>query len=325
MANGIETQADPLVQQAADTQIAGDVSAIEDIISGGDLDQDVAAAFALPQIESEPSSETQQSSPEIAPVNNQGAGLQPLAQPDNDTVRYQYWQSEADKSRNELDTVKKTNEILTTQLQSVMSNAQAPPQEEEQKAEEFPPPPDKPERPHGFNRDEAYTDPSSDSARYLDSVESWRDDMDEYNRLSVEYNTALVQNEREQYQEARRRDDAQRQEAAQQEQQLHDLRSHIQSRYNADEPTFNDFVQTMSDPASLNPDNLWRLYQMDRGQTPPASARAPSAAFEQTRRAQSVPSPMGVLPSQNVQVNARSAEDKLMDAMIDDVDKLNII
>ena len=65
---------------------------------------------------------------------------------------------------------------------------------------------------------------------------------------------------------------------------------------------------------------------MDRGQTVPAPpAPAPSAAFEQTRRAQSVPSPMGVLPSQNVQVSDRSVEDKLMDSIIEDQNRLNII
>tara|TARA_R110002020_G_scaffold75689_6_gene192403 strand:- start:445 stop:1425 length:981 start_codon:yes stop_codon:yes gene_type:complete len=326
MANEIETQADPLVQSVTDTQ-GGDIAAIEDIISGGDLDKDVTDAFGLPEISLD--SEAQQGSPETAPVNSREAAPQAHAQPENEQVRFQYWQSEADKRQNELDTVKKTNEILTNQLSSLVGNVQpVQPQQpqEEAKTEEFPPPPDKPQRPHGYNREEAYSDPSSESARHLDEVESWRDDMDEYNRLAVEYNTAVVQSEREQYNEARRRDDIRRQEAAQQEADMNSLKSHIQGTYSADENTFNDFVQKMSDPASLNPDNLWRLYQMDRGQTvsPPAPA-APSATFQQTRRAQSVPSPMGVMPSQNVQVSERSAEDKLMDSIIEDQNRLNII
>ena len=31
-----------------------------------------------------------------------------------------------------------------------------------------------------FNRQEAYEDSSSESARYLDEVDDWRDNMDEY-------------------------------------------------------------------------------------------------------------------------------------------------
>jgi hypothetical protein len=325
MADEISVQSDPLVQELADTQVSGDVGAIEDILSGGDLSSDVAEAFDLPSDTLE--SEVRQDSPETALVNSTEAAPQPPAQPDNEAVRFQYWQSEADKRQNELDTVKKTNEILTNQLTSLVGNAQQPQQQQEEaKVEEFPPPPDKPRRPHGYNREEAYSDSSSESARYLDEIESWRDDMDEYNRLQVEYNTAVVQSEREQYQAARRRDDIQRQEAAQQDHQMNELKNHIQGTYNADENTFNDFVRVMSNPASLNPDNLWRLYQMDRGQTVPAPpAPAPSAAFEQTRRAQSVPSPMGVLPSQNVQVSDRSVEDKLMDSIIEDQNRLNII
>ena len=324
MADEISVQSDPLVQELADTQVSGDVGAIEDILSGGDLSSDVAQAFDLPT--DTLGSEVQPDSPETALVNSTGAAPQPLAQPDNEAVRFQYWQSEADKRQNELDTIKKTNEILTNQLTSLVGNVQQPQQrQEEAKAEEFPPPPDKPRRPHGYNREEAYSDSSSESARHLDEIESWRDDMDEYNRLQVEYNTAVVQSEREQYQAARRRDDIQRQEAAQQDHQMNELKNHIQGTYNADENTFNDFVSAMSNPASLNPDNLWRLYQMDRGQHAPPAPAVPSAAFEQTRRAQSVPSPMGVLPSQNVQVSDRSVEDKLMDSIIEDQNRLNII
>ena len=265
MADEISVQSDPLVQELADTQVSGDVGAIEDILSGGDLSSDVAQAFDLPT--DTLGSEVQPDSPETALVNSTGAAPQPLAQPDNEAVRFQYWQSEADKRQNELDTIKKTNEILTNQLTSLVGNVQQPQQrQEEAKAEEFPPPPDKPRRPQGYNREEAYSDSSSESARHLDEVETWRDDMDEYNRLQVEYNTAVVQSEREQYQAARRRDDIQRQEAAQQDHQMNELKNHIQGTYNADENTFNDFVSAMSNPASLNPDNLWRLYQMDRGQ-----------------------------------------------------------
>jgi DNA mismatch repair ATPase MutL len=248
---------------------------------------------------------------------------------DNDQVRYQYWQSEADKRENELSKVRATNELLTQQLTSFVSNTQQPQQQQqpEEQVEEFPPPPNKPDKPRTYNREEAYTDSSSESARYLDDIESWRDDMDEYNSLQAEYQSAKMSADREEYQRARQRDDALRQQASENDQRMGQLKTHLRQKYNASDTEFDEFVQIMSNPESLTPDNLWRLYQMDRGvQTNvPSAPAAPSAAFEQTRRAQSVPSPMGVLPSQNVQVSDRSVEDKLMDSIIEDQNRLNII
>ncbi len=303
---------------------ADDTTALNEIISGTGEDTSVEEAFGFP----EPTPEAvAMDSPANGELAIEGANTPAQPDPNNDQVRYQYWQSEADKSKNELDKTRQTNELLTQQLTTLMTNAQQPQQvqQPEEKAEEFPPPPEKPVKPRNYNREEAYSDSSSESARYLDDVESWRDNMDEYNQLQAEYQQASLNADREEYARARERDNALRQQAYENDRKMGELQTHLRSKYNASDSDFNEFVQVMSNPESLNPDNLWRLYQMDKGQAVPASAPAPSAAFEQTRRAQSVPSPMGVLPSQNVQVSARSAEDKLMDAMIEDVDKLNII
>ena len=303
---------------------ADDTTALNEIISGTGEDTSVEEAVGFP----EPTPEAvAMDSPANGELAIEGANTPAQPDPNNDQVRYQYWQSEADKSKNELDKTRQTNELLTQQLTTLMTNAQQPQQvqQPEEKAEEFPPPPEKPVKPRNYNREEAYSDSSSESARYLDDVESWRDNMDEYNQLQAEYQQASLNADREEYARARERDNALRQQAYENDRKMGELQTHLRSKYNASDSDFNEFVQVMSNPESLNPDNLWRLYQMDKGQAVPASAPAPSAAFEQTRRAQSVPSPMGVLPSQNVQVSARSAEDKLMDAMIEDVDKLNII
>jgi hypothetical protein len=325
MADIETTSQDPMTQATPETQMTGDAEVgISDIIMG------VEESSSLGEFESslEPS---QTDSPENVVEPQQAETQQPApAELTNDEVRYNYWQSEADKRKNELDNAMKTNDILTKQLNTLMSNSaaqnnqQAQPQE--QKAEEFPPPPEKPQRPSYFNREEAYSDPQSESARYLDQVETWRDDMDEYNRLEREYNTALVQTEREEMQAQRRREDAARQQARQEQEQRSKMKSYIQTRYNVDDATFANFERKMSDPKSINPDNLWRLYQMDEGIAPaPAANPGPSPAFKQTRNAQSIPSSMGVLPSQNVTTDSRSAEDKLMDAIISENDKYNVL
>ena len=108
--------------------------------------------------------------------------------PDNDTVRYQYWQSEADKARNE-------NEQLKAQIQQAPRQQVASEQEAQtDDTEGFPPPPEKPRPPAGFNREEAWSDSNSNSGRHLTEVDSWRDSMDEYNRLHNEWMSVLHRN-----------------------------------------------------------------------------------------------------------------------------------
>ena len=111
----------------------------------------------------------------------------------NDERRYQYWQSEADKTKNENEALKQQLQQTQAMQAQMMQQQQAQPAPVEQnKAEEFPLPPEWPGKPAGFNRAEACEDPNSPSARYLDEVEAWRDNMTEYTQLKTEYESALV-------------------------------------------------------------------------------------------------------------------------------------
>ena len=53
----------------------------------------------------------------------------------------------------------------------------------------FPPPPERPVEPTNFDRDEAYNNIDSESARYLNAVEDWRIDINEY---KSKYPNALI-------------------------------------------------------------------------------------------------------------------------------------
>ena len=235
---------------------------------------------------------------------------------DNEQVRYQYWQSQADKTNNELQQMKQTNQLLQNQL-NVMANQQQPQQQAQEQNTEFPPPPERPKKPAGYNREEAYSDPSSQSAQYLDSVEGWRDDMDEYNRLHAEYNRELALAERQEVQEKMAQEQRTREAQQQQFRQMNAVKSDVMQKYSIDENTANDFLQKMSDPSSITVDNLWKLYQMENnGQVPAQPTHAtPSPAFQQTARAQQVTPPMGVVTGQSQQAQG-SAEDRIMDSMI---------
>tara|TARA_R100000458_G_C8274641_1_gene249650 strand:+ start:1089 stop:2096 length:1008 start_codon:yes stop_codon:yes gene_type:complete len=296
---------------------------IEDAIFGGD-NQDTIWA---------PVSERPLAAPDESSENQEQAQPAPEQPVDNDQARYQYWQSEADKMRNTLGEMQKQNDDLKNQLIQQYQNGQQTPQQEvqapaEPEVEQFPSAPEKPKKPAGFNRAEATEDPSSESARYLDEVESWRDDMDDYNRLYVEYQGAMLQAERDKMQQAEKeRQDAMR---AQQEQRqaMEGVRRHIADTHGVtDENVVADFIEKMSDPASVSLDNLWKLYQMETGTpnvNPPANnpVPPPSPDFQQTKNAQSIPSPMGVLPSSNEATN-KSSEDAIIDDLINDYEAKN--
>jgi len=239
-------------------------------------------------------------------------------QTENDERRFQYWQSEADKAKNE-------NAKLKEQLNQQPQPQQAQPAPAEQKpVEEFPPAPEKPQAPVGFNRAEANEDPNSASAQYLNQLDNWRDDIIQYNSLKSEYQTALV-SEQLQKQESARQDEIKRAQAyQQQQQQVNEVHQRVQGEFGltADEAT--EFVQTMSKPESLTMDNLVQLYRMQKGsgQTVQTQQTGPSDTFNQQARAQQVPSPMGVLPAQQNE-STQSTEDSIIDSMISGYKKSN--
>ena len=114
---------------------------------------------------------------------------------------------------------------------------------------------------------------------------------------------------------------------AQQEQQNRQRQvvQHLQGHHGMTEAETNDFMQKMSDPKSINIDNLVQLYRMQNGGAPAQQnvPAQPSDAFKQVQNAQQVPSPMGVMPSGNTNNDGRSAEDKIMDAMIGNFNSKN--
>ena len=291
-------------------------SSVEDAIFGGENQDSIwepqeTRPLGAPDIET---TEQEQPQPVAQPQTTQPA--------DNDEVRYQYWQSEADKMKSSYEDMRQQNDDLKNQI--IASNRAPAPQPAEapaEYAEEFPSAPDKPQKPSNFSRAEALEDPQSESAIYMDKSESWRDDMDDYNRLYVEYQGAMLQAEREKIQTVQREKEASEKADQEQRTTMENVRKHITTSYNAEENVVADFIQKMSNPESVTLDNLWKLYQMEQGQNVnPKIAETqvphqPSPEFQQTKNAQSIPSPMGVLPSSNESTN-QSTEDNIMNEMI---------
>lgn len=238
---------------------------------------------------------------------------------DNDVKRYQYWQSEADKARNE-------NAQLAQRLEALEAQAsQSQPDDMEPIEEDltFPDPPAKPGKPAGYSRADALDDPSSESARYLDAVDKWRDDMDEYNRLHQQYTQAVMVEERQKIQEEQREALRIQAERETYNNNMAQMKQHLQNNYQASDDEIAKFVEVMDDPKNITVDNLFQLYRMQNGNvgTQPMTQTAPNESFAQRKRAQSVPTPMGVVPGQSS--SQPNSNDSLMDSMLNDYKKRN--
>jgi len=238
---------------------------------------------------------------------------------DNDVKRYQYWQSEADKARNE-----------NAQLREVLSSrAEAPQPEPVEQVEEqvFPDPPAKPSKPRNFSRGDVMDDPQSDSAVYMDAVDNWRDDMDEYNRLHSQFTQAVVQEERERLNNERQEIQRNIVEKEKYEANMSQMGQHLQKQYNASPDEIQQFVSVMDDPKNITVDNLFQLYRMQNGgnqegiPNPPVTQTASSDNFEQRKRAQQVPSPMGVVSGTTSAQT--SGSDSIFDSMVTDYKNRN--
>jgi len=284
-------------------------SLVDDVIFGGEKGS-VAEAF-------EGTDEVEQAIAEPEAVPQQEANVE--VPEDNDKVRFQYWQSQADKMKNERDQLQQQFNHLATQQQP----AQVETEPVEEAEPEFPAPPEKPQKPYNFSMDEALSDPSSESAKFVQSEQGWRDQMDEYKNLQFEYQMAMMQDEREKIRTERQNDIQRRDAETKQAEQINGIRSQVMDQFKVDSQVADDFVRVMSDPSSISLDNLWKLYASDKGySSPQAPANKPSGDFQQVKRAQQVPASMGVMPSQTGQ-NEDSVEDKIIDSMITDYNKQN--
>ena len=237
----------------------------------------------------------------------------------NDDKRFEYWQSQAAKKENELRTYQQEVE----QAMQNQSMQQPAPEQLARPVEEFPPPPKQPEKPRGFSREEAWSDSTSESARYLDEMDSWNTDMGDYRDLRNQYDIALVREQLQAEQNAKREAQAQRQEYNERKKQVQEVYQHVRGHYGFNPEDAKEFVKSMSDPNSVSMDNLVQLYRMNKGGAQaPQNTQGPSDAFQQSKNAQQVPSPMGVMPSQSSQSN-RSDTDQIMDSMISDFKNKN--
>lgn len=299
------------------------------------VDNSFEEAMGLPVAPNEAAQEVSEAPQPVVPAPEQDFTQNEVTPESNDQVRYQYWQSEAAKLKNQLDEVKEYQPMVDylrsnpEAVQSITPGGKPPAEAAptSQEPEEFPPPPAKPEQPRGFSRDEAIADPNSESALYLDSVEKWRDDMMQYNSLASQYEIATMRESYNQKLERLEKVEKDRQIETQQRAEMSRVRNYVASNYDLGE-NLDDFITSMNDPKSINMDELVGYYKWKKGvanvqQASPQKPVPPSNSFRQVQRAQSVPQPMGVQPAQS---NAPSdPTDSFMDAIVNSDNNTNIL
>jgi hypothetical protein len=248
----------------------------------------------------------------------------------NDANRYEYWQSQAMKAQNELQSLQTQWGPVVQQATLNAQTAQPAPNVDTQpvQEEEFPEPPVKPTKPRSFSRTEAIEDSSSDSAKYLDEIDEWRDEIDDYTALKGDYQAAVmdeklqsIENERAKSIESAKKRNAE-------SQQMNKIHNHVTTKYGFDAEHAAKFVQWGARPENLSMDNLVQLYKIQNGQgtmETNGAVRPPSDNFQQVARAAEVKSPMGVMPAQTNTPQPKDPGSGLMEGLINYANKGNDI
>lgn len=244
--------------------------------------------------------------PEIeAVVENEPVGTLDVTEAKENDSQFQYWQSQADKNKLEV-------EVLRAEMEALKQTAQ--PSKETEKPILVKP--EKPVKPVDYDYSDALADPSSSSAQYLQSKEDYLENMSDYIVKKDEV--------REEQMNLARREQSYKQ-------QQQDTLSELQSKYNYTPEQANDFVVRMSSPESLSMDNLVKLHQMNipnevqiAEQVSP-QAQAKTQLMQSRQEKLSIPKPIGVQQGTSVQSPGDSnVEDQMMDVMINNFKKTNI-
>ena len=249
----------------------------------------------------------------------------PAADPSakGDESQFQYWQSQYDKAQRELTELKeqhtslkdieplanyiKENPAVLDSVESSLSSGKTPGQTVKGNQEASLKKPDRPTKPANYDAIDAYSDPTSDSYKYREGVDSYRDEMIAYQEKKNEQVVARMEKD---YQQRA------------QQQQVETLRTQLANGYEFSNDQVDDFMKVMSDPQSLSLDNLVTLYKMR--QAPSGEVTKNLQKAEQMRAQQEklkIAPSVGSVPAETQQ--EAPMEDTIMDAMIAHESKTN--
>lgn len=270
-----------------------------------------------PQVESVPTTNIDPVSGQevAAPINET---TENGVDPKEDTNRYEYWQSQADKAKSELSglreeldyyrnslapveqIIRQNPEVLDS-LEAKLSNGQPAGQTQMGVQQTSLKEPIEPERPVNYNEVDAYNDPESKSFQYRVAKENYRDEYLGYLKnvdaqRQAEMNAAYQQQMEAQQQEAIR-------------QQAY---SHAVNNYGWDNKKASEFIQWSSAPENLSMDNLAKLFELRTNANPVVQQKTQEMQNQAQRL--SVPKDPSVITGKSEQ--PRTDEQAFSDALL---------
>ena len=181
-----------------------------------------------------------------------------------DTDRFEYWQSQNDKTQGELNRInaefnqyKQMMDPVANAIQQnpeIMQNLQqqSPSNEPPVKEQTSLQAPNRPEKPHSYNEVDAYNDPESDSFKYRLTNDKYRDDMLDY--------YGKVDNYRQEQQTLAY--EAQREQAAQNQ-----ASSYATQSLGWDSNKVNHAIDWLRNPGNVTFETLFKVYELNHSPT----------------------------------------------------------
>mgnify|MGYP003113994177 CR=1 FL=1 len=303
------------VQEGSQTTQAGDP--FEELLSAE------SNTYGTEQVVEEPKQAEQPAQSVEPDVNSEAPAKQ-------DPNQHQYWQSQYDKVKGEYSNLKNkyqemeslapiaryiqdNPDVLNNVTQSLSKGNQAGQVQQEPQPEPLKRP-EKPTRPAEYDAIDAYNDPNTDSYKYRDAMDNYRDNMIEYQ----EKRNGMMENALAQEAERQR----QIMMKQQQTQQINNIKTQLTQGYQFAPEEADKFMKEMAKPESITMDNLvalWKMKQAPAGQVLENQRKADE--MKRQRDKLSIPNTVGVAPAEAP--TKASVEDRVMDALIDDFKSQN--
>lgn len=205
-----------------------------------------------------------------------------------DEQRYQYWQSQYDKERNENVRLNQETQRFNPYLPlidaieknpNLLDALETASQGEQIKA------PVQPQPPAGYDLEEA-SEPGTESYKYRNNLENWRNE-------TIQYQNRLIENMMNQQKEERQSEMQRQQELSAKQQ----LQNNLVNQYDLPVDIADKFIKEMSAPQSKNEANLIRLFYLNhpeyRQQMLPAIQRLNNVSQPQYMNPTQINTPQG--------------------------------
>ena len=194
-----------------------------------------------------------------------------------DHQRFEYWQSQYDKSQGEVNALKGELQQAAAYVQNMQqqNQQQVPPQPSNGQPQGNPnqgnslQKPSRPQKPYTFNEVDAFNDPESESFKYRAELDTYRDGVIDYYDQRDQIMEQEVIRQQSQFQEARMDNDARR---------------YVINQIGWDEHKTADFMNWIKNPQNVTFEHLAKIY--DSQSAPPQEQLARQEKVEQMRNMQ---------------------------------------